>query len=732
MARASQLLIGLLLVSTLLAVLGCITAPPPTAAREPTTAPTPTTSPTPTPLPSTTATPIPTSTPVPATTPLPASTTVTAATPLPAGTPAPTATPAPTLQPSEAIASLEWVSDGLAPSETPSVEQLELASATSQRYFRALMDAPWVRKKQKFAIWEEVVSELTQLAALDEDAALRTLELELAETIEYADPTTIGFLRSLASSDPEGLRLLLSHPSLDEGDAGGEDRFLPLLYLEMHNADAAALVEALPWVQDGLGYFDFSYVVELGKLARLSPRALQAMLREERDWLPPGAGSFSYPEALGLIDSVAAVDEEAALRIIDMPFLETMQEPDFYALERLAALAASHPQQLVDMLAHPAVTAGDGALVGTIILLLDLRLRDPEASDALEGLPWVQDGIVEYMEDTASVDSGPLHQNAADVFDLLFLMEHGPSGRELFLTAAAKAWMQNGMVDYEREVLSALLSRSNTQRERAQRLVRGQSLDAIATLWWTQREYELSEPSSVRGLRGLLQLGGLEDDLVFRAVMDRPWVQDGLTSDEVVLIEYLLLAFGEPSGGARPTLTFIGRIGDYELGMFVVSLYLGQHDPEAAAALAALPWVQDGIDMTRSYRGEFTFVDNLLYVWEHWSVLVSSPEGQSWERSSLFLDLLNKSWVRDEVEDHEHSMLITLANLPKRFALRLLPMPFLDTLGPAESKMLGGLSNRIRNNPGALDRLLDRPEYAEGLTDDNFAEAMELLARLLA
>ena len=725
--RATQLLVGLLLVSTLLAVLGCITAPPPTAVREPTTAPTPTTSPTPTPLPSTTATPIPTSTPVPATTPLPASTTVTAATPLPASTPAPTAAPAPTLQPSEAIAALEWVSDGVAPSETSLVERLELASATSQRYFQALMNAPWVRNKRNVHIWDEVVSELTQLAALDQDAALRALELELAETIEYADVVTIGFLRSLAASDPEGLRGLLSHPSLDEGAADGEDRFLPLLYLEMHDPNAAAVVEELPWVQDGLRYLDFSYVVELGRLARLSPRVFQAMLREERDWLPPGPGSSEYPEALALIDSVAAVNEEAALRIIDMPSLETMEKPDFYALERLAALAASHPQQLVDVLAHPAVTAGDGALFSTIVLLLDLRLRDPEASNALEALPWMQEGIVEYMEDTASVGSGPLRQAAADVFDLLLLLEHGPSGRELFLTAAAKAWMQNGMVDYEREVVSDLLSGASAVRDLAKRIVRGQSLDDVAILPWTQREDDLREPSNARGL---VELGTLEDDRVFWAVMDRSWVQDGLTSDEADLIGDLIGSFGERNSSL--SLWEIERNGDYELGMFVVSLYLERHDPEAAAALAALPWVGDGIDMTRSYNGEFNIVEDLVGMWAHWSVRVSSPEGQGWEGASLFQDLLKKSWVRDGVEKHERSMLSFIRIFPRTLAQRLLPMPFLDTLEQTEGELASRLHNQMYSDPAALDRLLDRPEYAEGLTDDNFAEAMELLARLLA
>ena len=443
MAPTSQLLVGLLLASTLLAVLGCITAPPPTAVREPTIAPTPTTppTPTPTPLPTPAPLPTPTATPVPTSMPTPTLTVIL----LPTSTP--TATPTPTPQPSEAIAALEWVSDGVAPSETSRVERLELAAATSTRYFWALIDAPWVRYQRNFAIWHEIVSELTQLAALDEDAALRALELELAEAIEYADVITIGFLRSLAASDPEGLRRLLSHPSLDESDADGEDRFLPLLYLELHDPDAAAL-------------------------------------------------------------------------------------------------------------------------------------------------------------------------------------------------------------------------------------------------------------------------------------LDRPWTQDGITNREADLIGSLLRAFGEPRGSLWEVLVYILRNdGDYELSMPIVSLYLGRHDPEAAAALAALPWVQDGIDTSTATGdgGEFSFLDNLVYVWEKWS-----------EQPGLFRDLLSKPWVRDEVEDHEQFMLINLGNMSTAWAERLLPMPFLDTVEQTEIEMARILSDSTEDHPAELEELMARPELAEGLTDDNFAEAMALLARLLA
>ena len=48
--------------------------------------------------------------------------------------------------------------------------------------------------------------------------------------------------------------------------------------------------------------------------------------------------------------------------------------------------------------------------------------------------------------------------------------------------------------------------------------------------------------------------------------------------------------------------------GDYEFGMFVISLYLERNAPEALEALQSLPWVQDGLEMTRNNEEEFNSV----------------------------------------------------------------------------------------------------------------------------
>ena len=713
--RISQLLSYLLLFLALLAVLACVTTPPPTAERKPT----------PTPAPTVTLTPPATSFLGPAESPVPAATS--APTDAPTQAPVPTATPVPTLPPSQAIASLEWVNDGISSTEAALVEQLEIASATSQRYFRALMNAPWVRQKTGTHRWGPVVGGLNELAALDEYAAIRMIELELAETVEYADPPAIESMLSLATLDPRGVNLLLTNTSVEETDRDGWDGFLPLLYLDMHDPEAATTIRALPWVRDGLENEDVPFVAELANMAKQSPQAFRAVLHEKSEWLPPPQGTSALPEALKLISSIASGDEEAALRIIDLPYLDRMDPQDFLALESLAALVESSPQRLQEVMSDPVTTSDGGSLFSTIVLLMDLRLRDPEASEVLEGLPWVQEGIGKVMVGAVSGNAEQLRQDAADVLQLLLLLKHDPpSGRELFLTAAAKNWMRNGLLEHEREVVTDATAADRRYRERAARSIRGNSLDAIAELPWVrfgdQRYHYFSVLSLVR-------LGTLEDEWLFRLILERPWVNDGLSGPEASLIRSVAGTFG----GATSffDLEQFEPVGDYELAKHLLSLFLQRRDPAAGDAIEALPWVQDGIDESKEDWGELEFLHTLMYAWRNWRGSDFNPGGQMGESTNLFLYLLKEPWVRDEVEEHDEGMLGTLANMPVGLVGRLLPMPFLDTVEPGERDLVYEFYRVNAYQPSTLERLMARPEYAGGLTDDNLAEAVEVLRSLV-
>ena len=132
-------------------------------------------------------------------------------------TPVPIPTPTSTLQPNDAIASLRWVEGELGPSESALVELLEAASATSQSYFRALMDTPWIKNNQGSSYSVEALSTLNQLATVDEKAALQTrIELELADVLDYSDVAAIDFALSLVTLDSGGLDRLLVHTTVEE------------------------------------------------------------------------------------------------------------------------------------------------------------------------------------------------------------------------------------------------------------------------------------------------------------------------------------------------------------------------------------------------------------------------------------------------------------------------------------------------------------------------------------
>ena len=80
---------------------------------------------------------------------------------------------------------------------------------------------------------------------------------------------------------------------------------------------------------------------------------------------------------------------------------------------------------------------------------------------------------------------------------------------------------------------------------------------------------------------------------------------------------------------------------------------------------------------------------------------------------------------------HENGMVISLGHLPRGMTLRFLKMPFLNTVEPDESDLVDQLRELNYDHPGSLETLLARPEFAGGLTDDNLAEAVEVLRSLV-
>ena len=109
-----------------------------------------------------------------------------------------------------------------------------------------------------------------------------------------------------------------------------------------------------------------------------------------------------------------------------------------------------------------------------------------------------------------------------------------------------------------------------------------------------------------------------------------------------------------------------------------------------------------------------------------------TTQNASGSGSSQFQDLLNKSWMQDGDQEHGFRLLRFLGTPQQSVAERLVRMPFLDSVEKIEADTLGSLRFDIASNQSEFKSLLDRPGYADGLTDESFAEAMELLRRLVS
>ena len=130
--------------------------------------------------------------------------------------------------------------------------------------------------------------------------------------------------------------------------------------------------------------------------------------------------------------------------------------------------------------------------------------------------------------------------------------------------------------------------------------------------------------------------------------------------------------------------------------------FLRRENPEGAAAIEALPWVADGLSGVPEHEGA-------------WSLTLAAQLPSD----ELLRALLMKSWVQDEMTIDQGlavSGLTTIARTNMPAALRILDMPFLDSVELLDWKALYSLGNLAED--GYLDSALAHPSFRDGITDD--------------
>ena len=185
-----------------------------------------------------------------------------------------------------------------------------------------------------------------------------------------------------------------------------------------------------------------------------------------------------------------------------------------------------------------------------------------------------------------------------------------------------------------------------------------------------------------------------------------------------------------PTATASPTPT----VASFSLRAFTNGPWLEQQDPQLASSIKKLDWIQDGIDETESEA-----IQDLLYIAVTSRSVVASIVSLSWVQDGIHdveagafrwlnnigsaevaSSVVSLSWVQDGIDDVEVKAIEDVSYLSyenEREALRIVGMPFLTAIDPADISALESLAGLAGFREESLEQILAHPSLAPGITD---------------
>ena len=199
----------------------------------------------------------------------------------------------------------------------------------------------------------------------------------------------------------------------------------------------------------------------LGELAMNTPEAFDAFML----WARGNQGGEEFRPILRNYTELAGSDEQAALRILRMPFLETVEWRDTAVLGLLRGLLPRDKETFAWLLAHPTLVGGITDAQVADVFLLRLERKDAAAASAIRRLPWVRDGAVIGGRS----EEGRVIQLVEIALDL----------PQSFRALTERAWVQDGIWGREGDVLIDLAGAISSTDEEVAHLIGMPFLDAV-------------------------------------------------------------------------------------------------------------------------------------------------------------------------------------------------------------------------------------------------------------
>ena len=586
----------------------------------------------------------------------------------------PTPVPAHLIAMFDEIDALPWVKDGISENDGIMVANLRRLAKVSEPAFRSIMSRTWIATQDQDFTWSEqwVVRDSAHLAENDTELAEQLVEMSVVETIDIPDEIAINKIVELFDNDRQALRHILALPEFAGGITDELAPLIPLFYLDTLDPEAAEAIRSLHWVGDGRPSRRDERSVDtepetiegLQTLAKLHPNVFWAVIASE--WMRHASRGSTWDRAIlvTFLIQIADVDEESALRILDLPFLDTVEYDDVFVMAFLRDLAKDNLPEARRLLSNPALQDPDMGSTTADIYPLFLKTQGPEIAAGVESLRSVQDGVdpvYDYIEPSHISNA---HHETEALWHLTELYLQAP---EVFLSTVRRPWVQDAIGIEEKTAIVNLLYLTSRDPESASRIAAMAFLDIVT-------KDDLSILQTLRDLsRG--------NSPALRRILSDPALSDGITNND--------------------------------LGTLVL-LVLREEDREAARVIEALPWVRNGISPYEEsallqLRGTALNADQLF------PRLMQKP----WVRDGLTNDELAvveelswlsrtayRGWTRRSFSDEPT-------------ALQILDMPFLETVDGIDAAATYSLGASFWfEDTNYLEEIMAHPRVSDGITDD--------------
>ena len=283
-----------------------------------------------------------------------------------------------------AVIALPWVRDEMTIDEEETVIQLLNLASRRPLALLDLVDKPWMQDGLSRSELQ-VIFYIASIAHTDGMSVEQIIRMPFLNSINLEDLIILETLRPLERED---LRWLLSHSALTGGITDDHRATTALLRLQREDPKTSAELMALPWIGDGVGSSEVDSVLELYELALESRKVFRELA--PRPWMQDGLSLDERTIVTGLLGisgaSFAKRDETAVLRILTMPFLETVEGADAAAVDSLQRLFWESDQvdYLGKVLSHPTLRDGITDDQAMVVAALGIVVRErPQLLDTL-------------------------------------------------------------------------------------------------------------------------------------------------------------------------------------------------------------------------------------------------------------------------------------------------------------------------------------------------------------